>query len=383
MRIAKKILPMILSMLLVAATSSGQQNQNAKPMINDDVISMVKNLLPESVIISAIKTNDANFDTSANGLIALKKAGVSPKIMEAMLAATGSKKSPVSTTPLDPTSPPATTVPPVVTTVPSAAAVFSPGNTTARPGTPAGTPQVMGTAPTPQPMVFFLQSGAKFNLPAEATQIAQTKSKANSLTTLAEDQVVNESLRLGSQAIQQAISNTGSVMGSSAVDSGATIFSAVLSRKQSQKPNKVTYVWALQGASAASFMPTNTPSFEVDYAGIPGVNTDAFEPVIVKLSVSQSTYRLVGATEAATTAQQSTQQDWPMYSSFIEDRVSAPAQKLASGQVRITPTSTLAPGQYAIALRPLDKSHKFSGEQVGKNEGEGLLFNYAWSFAIK
>jgi len=51
--------------------------------------------------------------------------------------------------------------------------------------------------------------------------------------------------------------------------------------------------------------------------------------------------------------------------------------------VRITPNAALAPGQYAIALRPLDKSHKFSGEQVGKNEGEGLLFNYAWSFAVK
>jgi len=40
---------------------------------------MVKNLLPESVILSAIKTNDSDFDVSANGLISLKKAGVTAR----------------------------------------------------------------------------------------------------------------------------------------------------------------------------------------------------------------------------------------------------------------------------------------------------------------
>src|SRR5437879_2393722 len=50
---------------------------------------------------------------------------------------------------------------------------------------------------------------------------------------------------------------------------------------------------------------------------------------------------------------------------------------------KVTAAAALAPGQYAIALRPIDKSHKFSGEDVGKNQGEGLLFNYAWSFLVK
>jgi len=380
MQTAKRTFQMILAVALFATFASAQQN--TKPMTNDDVIAMVKNVLPESVILSAIKTNDTNFDTSAAGLINLKKAGVSSKVMEAMLAASGNRKTGGSPASMEATSP-ATTVPPVTSGASSSAAGFFPSTTAVATTTPGAPPQMIGTAPTTQPMVFFLQGGAKFNLPAEATQIAQTKARANSLSALAEDQVVNESLRLGSQAIQQAISNTGSAMGSSAVNSGTTIFGAILARKQVQKPNKVTYVWALQGASSASSSPTNQPSFEADYAGIPGVNTDAFEPVIVKLSISQATFRLVGATEAATTSEPSTQQDWPMYSSFIEDRISASVQKLASGQVRITPNAALAPGQYAIALRPLDKSHKFSGEQVGKNEGEGLLFNYAWSFAVK
>jgi hypothetical protein len=104
----------------------------------------------------------------------------------------------------------------------------------------------------------------------------------------------------------------------------------------------------------------------------------------VKLSPTpQSNFRLVGATEAATTAEQSTQQDWPIYSSFVEDRIASKAQKLGSGHAKVTAAVALAPGQYAVALRPIDKSHKFSGEDVGKNQGEGLLFNYAWSFLVK
>src|SRR2546425_2314685 len=82
----------LMAIVLVAGSSAGAQ-QSGKALTNQDVISMVKNLLPESVIISAIKTNDADFDVSANGLIALKKAGVTAKVMEAMLAAASNKKS--------------------------------------------------------------------------------------------------------------------------------------------------------------------------------------------------------------------------------------------------------------------------------------------------
>lgn len=379
MRNAKRFLS---SLLVLAVLTSASMAQGSKPMTNDDVISMVKNVLPESVIVSAIKTNDTNFDVSAAGLINLKKAGVSAKVMEAMLAAVGNRKSGPSPLASDSIAP-ATSMQSANVGVSNAAAGFVAGNPATSPGTPPVASQFTGGAPAAQPMVFFLQAGAKFNLPAEATQIVQTKSKANSLSALAEDQAVTEALRLGSQALQQAISNTGSTMGNSAVNSGTTIFSAILARKQSQKPNKVTYIWALQGASSASFSPANPPSFEVDYAGIPGINADAFEPVLVKLSVAQSTYRLVGATEASTTTEQTAHQDWPMYSSFMEDRVATSVQMLGPGQVRITPNSALPAGQYAVALRPRDKSHKFSGEQVGKNEGEGLLFNYAWSFSVK
>lgn len=354
MRKIKLISILLVSTLIASASAVAQQN--GKPLTNQDVISMVKSALPDSVIVSAIKANDTDFDISSTGLIALKKAAVSSKVMEAMLDAVGNKKN-------------ASVSPAAVASAPSAAS----GAATAAP---------VNAAPAGQPSVLSLQGGTKVNLAAEPTQIVQTKAKANSLSALAADQALAEALNVGTQAAQMALAKSGSIMGNSIVGSSSNLLSGILSHRPKQ--SKVTYVWALAGGSSPANPGGNSPTFEVNYVGIPGVNADQFEPVIVKLAeTSQANYRLVGATEASTTVEQSAQPDWPIYSSFTEDRIAAKVQKLGSGHAQITPSAALAAGEYAIALRPVDKSKKFSGEDVGKNQGEGLLFNYAWPFSVK
>jgi hypothetical protein len=344
-----------ISMLLVGAlfaTSTVVAQQNGKPLTNQDVISMVKSALPDSVILSAIKANDTDFDISSTGLISLKKAAVSAKVMEAMLDAVGNKKN----------------------ASPAAAVASNP--------VPAASAAPAVAAPSGQPSVLSLQGSTKVSLAAEPTQIIQTKAKPTSLSSLAADQALTEALNVGTQAAQMALMKSGSMMGNSVVSSGSSVLSNILSHRPKQ--TKVTYVWALSGGSSPANPGGNPPTFEVNYAGIPGVNADQFEPVIVKLAdTPQANYRLVGATEAATTAEQSAQQDWPIYSSFTEDRIASKVQKLGSGHAQITPSTSLGAGEYAIALRPVDKSKKFSGEDVGKNQGEGLLFNYAWPFSVK
>jgi hypothetical protein len=344
-----------ISMLLVSAliaTSTVVAQQNGKPLTNQDVISMVKSALPDSVILSAIKANDTDFDISSTGLISLKKAAVSSKVMEAMLDAVGNKKN----------------------ASPAAAVASNP--------VPAASAAPAVAAPSGQPSVLSLQGSTKVSLAAEPTQIIQTKAKPTSLSSLAADQALTEALNVGTQAAQMALMKSGSMMGNSVVSSSSSVISNILSHRPKQ--TKVTYVWALSGGSSQANSGGNSPTFEVNYAGIPGVNVDQFEPVIVKLAdTPQANYRLVGATEAATTAEQSAQQDWPIYSSFTEDRIASKVQKLGSGHAQITPSASLGAGEYAIALRPVDKSKKFSGEDVGKNQGEGLLFNYAWPFSVK
>jgi hypothetical protein len=58
-----------------------------KPMTNQDVINMAKAQLPENTIVMAIQAAKPAFDTSANGLIKLKTAGVPQGVIEAVIAA--------------------------------------------------------------------------------------------------------------------------------------------------------------------------------------------------------------------------------------------------------------------------------------------------------
>jgi hypothetical protein len=76
--------------LLLAPLLLAQQTLN-----NDAVIKLVKSGLPEDLIITTINASPGGYDTSANGLIALKTAGVSDKVIGAVvLKASGSSSVP-------------------------------------------------------------------------------------------------------------------------------------------------------------------------------------------------------------------------------------------------------------------------------------------------
>jgi hypothetical protein len=365
----KSILLVTIWLISVELLSAAQHKD--QPLTNQDIISMVSNHLPESVILNAIKSSDTNFDVSATALIALKKAGISTKLMEAMLAAVNNKKNPV---------------------VPASSSPGTPGNDPGAPSPISGPPNsafsggaasaFAGGSTGLQPAVSFVQGNSSVSLVAEATQIAQTKTKPTSLTALALDQALNEILRQSQEAAQQAILAKGvATIGKIAMGPSGIVLTEIMNRRKQM--STVTYVWAVPVAGSPAQASSNVPNINVNYAGLPGVNADAFEPVIVKLAPSASSFLLVGATQASGTAEQNAQQDWPIYSSFVEERVATKVQKLGQGRAILTPTAALQSGQYAIAMRPLDKSHKFSGEQVAKNQGEGLLFNYAWPFSVK
>ncbi len=59
--------------------------EGAKPLTNQDVVQMVKAGLPESTILLSIKNSPADFQTAPTDLIALKKAGISQPVLDAML----------------------------------------------------------------------------------------------------------------------------------------------------------------------------------------------------------------------------------------------------------------------------------------------------------
>jgi hypothetical protein len=81
---------MILAVVLLLATGA-TFSQSSKPLTNDDVVQMVKGGFDESTTIAAIDGAQTNFDTSVQALLALKAAGVSEKVISAMLAAAKKK----------------------------------------------------------------------------------------------------------------------------------------------------------------------------------------------------------------------------------------------------------------------------------------------------
>ena len=343
---SKKLLVHIVSICILLAAQIVVAQQANKPLTNDDIITMTKNHLPEGVIVNAIQANETQFDVSANGLIALQKAGISQKVMDAMLSAQASKRT-SGTSPAN---------------APAAAATSGAG-TAAAPG---------------QPTVSLVQGTAKQPVALEKTQIAQTKTKASSLGALATDSAVNQALQVGVQQVAwSAAASSGSYAGASAIGAAGNVMGGIMGKR---KPT-LTYVWALPSPKSATIAPSNTPSFDINYAGIPGVNADEFEPAIVKLVSTQNNWRLVGANEAKQDTAQG--MNWEVYSSFVEQRVPAQIQKSESGKAHVSPSAALAPGEYGIVLRPVNKSKKFSGSDISQNQGEGVLFNSVWSFSVK
>lgn len=323
-----------------------------KPLTNADVIKMVKGGLPESVVVSAIQSRPAKFDVSPDALIALHKAGVTQGEMDAIMTASGN---------------------------------HTPGASAPRPApsdaVAAADPSAQSPPPSKSrmPKVTIVQGGASQELPLEKTQLAQTKSKPSSMKSLAGDSAVTQAMQAGiNTAAYGGAAHMNSAIGGSSMQEAGGIFSGIMARR---KPS-VTYVWGVPNPASTNVLQTMTPSFSVDFSKAPGVNPDDYEPAIVKLTPAQNTCRIVGATQGKEDARSSPAADWQIYSHFLEERVLVNAKKLAAGKYQVSPGSELLPGEYAIVLRPVTKTKNFSGGDVARAQGDGLMFDALWSFQV-
>ena len=179
-------------------------------------------------------------------------------------------------------------------------------------------------------------------------------------------------------ATADVASHVNSGIGSSTIQQAGGIFSGVMAQR---KPS-VTYVWAVPNPTSNNVLQTTTPTLSVSYPNTPGVNPDDFEPTIVKLTPAQNAFRIVGATQGKEDAQSSPAADWQVYSSFLEERVSVNLQKSKPGEYQISAKSGLFPGEYAVVLRPVSKTKKFSGGDVARAQGDGFMFDAVWSFRV-
>jgi hypothetical protein len=335
MMLHRFLLPMVLSLVVVPMAALHAQQQT---MTNADLVKLVQAGVPESAIIASIHSSTPNFDLSSDGLIALHKAGVTEGELQAAIAASGG----------------------------------------AHPAS-AAAPAISARSATHVPTVAFIVAGSPQQIPLEKVQLAETKNKPSSMNSLASDTMLGQTMQAGVNTTAWEVANhTGSYAGYTAVGTAGGLMSGMMSRR---KPT-VTYVWGIAGASSNNVATSTIPAFMVNLADVPGVNADDYEPAILKLTPAQNSVRLLGATQGKEDARSSPAADWEVYSNFLEERVAIQKQTLAPGQYRIVPTSPLLPGEYGVALRPLSKSKKFSGADIMRGQGDGMIFDAAWSFQV-
>ncbi len=363
------------AMAALPCVLAAQQAQ--KPLTNADVTAMVQLGLPAQPILDLIRCRTPGFDVSPQAKAALfaaggaARAGDMQRIWEAMTnAARGSA--------------PGQRI---------AQATHGRGGEDAgsgsQPGTPAGAAAAaLPPAPTAakprgpywaMPTVALLAGGGTQALAMEKTQLAQTKTKPQSLAGLAEDTAVTQGLQAGiNTATQSAAEHMSSQLGSSAVMQAGAVFGGLMGHRTPD----VTYVWGVPGPASSNVLQTTMPAFQVDFARAPGVNPDDFVPEIVKLTPAQNTCRLVGATRGKQDAASQDAADWQVYSGFVEDRVGVELRKQARGEYALSPASPLVPGEYAVVLRPVRRNQKFSGGDVSRGQGAGLMFDALWTFSV-
>jgi hypothetical protein len=340
---------LLLSATFVAALHAQKSD---RPLTNADVINMVKSQLPESVIVGAIQSHPGKFDTSTSGLIALHRAGITEKEMNAMMAASGKGSADAGV-----------------------------------PRPPEGGGDVASAADSGAilpsksrlPRVTVTQGSTSQELKLEKTQLAETKTKPSSMKNLAADSAVTQAMQAGvNTAAYSAATHMNSGIGGSSVQEAGSIFSGIMSHRTPT----VTYVWGVPSPASGNVLQSSKPSFAVDFSRAPGVNPDDYEPAIVKLTPAQNTCRIVGATQGKEDVRSSPAADWQMYSHFLEERVASTLQKVGPGNYKIAANTELMPGEYGLVLRPVSKEKKFSGGDVARAQGEGLMFDAIWTFRI-
>jgi hypothetical protein len=77
--ISKLLLALVMGLAMASLADATQ------PLTNNDVVQMVKAGLPESTILLSVQNSPANFSTAPADLIALKKAGVSQPVLDAIV----------------------------------------------------------------------------------------------------------------------------------------------------------------------------------------------------------------------------------------------------------------------------------------------------------
>lgn len=403
---------------IILASSLSAQDTQKKTLKNADIVTMVQNHFDDETLLKIIDVSDSDFDISTDSLISLKNEGVSPAVLRAMLQATSRKQrvAPPASAPAAPTGgstvgpgdvPPTNAAAPASNAPPPPPAANAPDLPRRPPNAPMDPRSVMqGMGMNPQqlamiqsqmgmmgmgemfggmpsmgsysaeqmPHVFLTlddEKRSKQEFSASMAQMAQTKfnSGAPSAGGMALRSLATEGLSFAAMA-----GGPGGMMAMSA-------FSMASGFMPGMRPGapSMTYVWGLPGRKSSRELANTDPIFTLNYGDIPGVDPDAFEPVILQLVQTKDNYRLVGATKVKMDRKNMMSGNSPENGKWLSEvRWPTRIYKEERGFYVLRVDQPLEPGEYAVVLRPV-KGYKTPPSGLG---GHAQVFYSVWDFSV-
>jgi hypothetical protein len=141
----------------------------------------------------------------------------------------------------------------------------------------------------------------------------------------------------------------------------------------------MTYAWGLPGSHSERVLGAIPPSFEFTYKDIPGIDPDAYEPVLLKFVLTKDNYRLIGATRQQLNRESMMNGGLSAGDWVAEDRLHVQLQKSNRGECTLHVLQALEPGEYGVVLRPVNGYNSHPSGFGGAEQLSAMV----WDFGIR
>lgn len=342
---------------------------------NDEVREMAAAQFSDSTIIAVIAANETRFDVSPRGLVALKNAGVSERVIEAMLEAAAAKtRAPESEEE-------------EIREDPAAAAAAAAAAQAAQEYAKLSemverlAAQQQAAAAAQQEAAAAAKRAAEVaprTDPVPRAWIVGQADRTAVAPTIAQVGFAGGGKRGERFRTLQGLAGQALAFANPAASGIATTLGSLFRPDEDR-----TAVWALRATESSRVLDASTV-FEIDYAYIPGVDPDRYHPAIVQLVPTKDNYRLVAAAETEGTNAGSLPNG-----PIIEELVATDLTRVGRGHYRVAPRSALHPGEYALVLRPIAETVRQRRRNKESSLGELLgggttqILYLTWDFSVE
>lgn len=145
---------------------------------------------------------------------------------------------------------------------------------------------------------------------------------------------------------------------------------------------EITWVWLIDRGQLTVTLDDAHPSFFATFRDAPGVNVNELIPTVVKLVPAGDKWAVVAMARGRADAAARGEADWTIARDLQQDAVKVGIVGGATGAMTVRLPAALAPGDYALVLRPA-VLRKYAGRDVLGDEGIGSVMGVVWAFRIR